>query len=366
MSQPSQSIIKRITTDAAADGAACAERPRRNRSLVAIFVALSLCVPLLSALYVGLHIPQIEREAFANLNAIAQLQADQIELWLHKRAADLEVTMSRKYFIGRVTRLQHDNTPALRAVVARNLSAMRNAYHYKSVTLLDARGAVVLNDGDPPTITDQTRTLLDQAVAVSGVAQSEVSIASDGAPVMFFAAPLLRSGPGEKNTPSGFIMTGVDLRQRVFTYLEQWPTPSPSVETLLVQRNQDEIVYLSAQRQPTPTSLRRNEISAAQSVVVADQPGATAKVDIDYRGVAVFAAYRPIAGTSWYLMSKIDRAELLAPMWRNLLWIGAITLAATLAIMVALFALWRQREHSDQLSLLAEKARADQLLNDFF
>ena len=366
MSLPIPRLVKRITTDAAVDDAACAERPRRNRSLVPIFVALSLCVPLLSALYVGLHIPQIEREAFANLNAIAQLQADQIEYWLHKRAADLEVTMSRKYFIGRVTRLQHSDTPALRAVVAKNLSAMRAAYEYKSVTLLDARGAIVVNEGDQPTITDETRTLLDQAVAVKGVAHSEVSIASDGAPVMFFAAPLFRSSSGEKNALSGFIMTGVDLRQRVFSYLEQWPTPSPSGETLLVQRNHDEIIYLSAQRQPTPSSLRRNEISAAQSQLFAEQPGAAAKVDIDYRGVAVYAAYHPIAGTSWYLMSKIDRAELLAPMWRNLLWIGAIALAATLAMMVALLALWRQREHSDWLSLLAEKTRADQLLSDFF
>ena len=355
--------------EATTDSEAHAEQRRRNRSLRPVFIALSLCVPLLSALYVGLHIPQIEREAFANLNTIARLQGDQIELWLHRRAADLEVTMSRKYFIGRVARLQHDNDPALRAVVTKNLSAMRDAYHYRSATLLDASGAIVASDGDLPNIADETKALLDQALSARGVAHSQASIASDGVPVMYFVAPLFASGPGEKDTLSAFIMSGIDLRQHVFSYLEQWPTPSPSGETLLVQRDGEQIVYLTPLRQPSPTDQRlppgRNKVAAAQSLFAAP-PGATAKVDFDYRGVEVFAAYRPIAGTSWSLMTKIDRSELLAPMWRNLLWIGAIALAATLAMVVVLIAFWRQREHSDQLSLLAEKARADQLLNDFF
>ena len=365
MSRSIRGLIKRILPDAATDGDARVERPQR-RYLLLSFAALALCVPLLSALYVGLHIPQIEREAFANLSAIARLQAEQVEYWLQKRAADLEVTMSRKYFIGRVTRLQHDNNPTLRAVVAKNLTAMRVAYNYKSVTLLDARGAIVVNEGDLPAITDEARRLLDQAVAVGGVAHSQASLASDGTQVMYFAAPLLESGASAKNKPSGFIMTSVDFKQRFFPYLEQWPTPSPSGETLLVQRDGNEAVYLVAPRQPALSGQRialdRSEAPVTHAVL-ADQPGVA--TGIDYRGEAVFAAYRKIAGSSWSLMTKIDRAELLAPMWRNLLWIGAIALAATLAMTIALLALWRQRERFDQISLLAERARADQLLDDF-
>ncbi len=139
-------------------------------------------------------------------------------------------------------------------------------------------------------------------------------------------------------------MTGVDLTQRILPYLEQWPTPSPSGETLLVQRERDEIVYLSALRQPQQSPpnrrqpLSRNELPEVRAVL-ADLPGTTAGVD--YRGISVVTAYRPISGSSWYLITKIDRAELLAPMWRNLLWIGAIALAATLAMVAALLALWR-------------------------
>ena len=363
MNRPNQNIIKRIMSDAAADGEARAERPHR-RYLVLSFAALSLCVLLLAALYLSLRIPQIEREAFANLNAIAQLQADRIENWRQEREADLQLIMNRSHLIERATRLQRDNSPTLRATVAKNLSAMRAAYDYKSVTLLDAQGAVVLNDGDPPGVTSQVRALFDSAA--KGIAHSDVSIASDGAPVIYFAAPLFQPGPNGKTMLTGFIMTGVDLGQRLFPSLQQWPTPSPSGKTLLVQRDRDEVIYLSAPRQQTPAvqriALSRGETPAVRAVL-AEQPGTA--TGVDDRNVTVFAAYRPISGTSWRLVSQIDRAELLAPMWRNLLWIGAIALAAIQATMVALLALWRRRERVEQGSLLAEKARADQLLDDF-
>ena len=341
--------------------------PQRSRYLILSFVALSLCVPLLGALYVGLRTPQIEREALANLAAIARLQADQIEDWLAERHADLEVTMSRIGFIERASRLQQGADPKLHAQLSADLAAMRSAYGLKSVTLFDTRGAVVINDGDSISVIEHA--LFDQAAAIGGVAHSEALIASDGAPTMYFAAPLLQPGREGKPVLSGFVMSGVDFRPHVFPKLEQWPTPSPSGETLLVGRDGDDLVYLSAlrQSQQAPPSRRmplsRSDVPAVRAVL-ADQPGATSGVD--YRGVTVLAAYRQITGTSWHLISKIDRAELLAPMWRNLLWIGAIALAALLAMMVALLVLWRQRAQLEQLALVAEKARADQLLNDFF
>ena len=346
------------------------ERPRhKNRYLVLCFVALSLFVPLLGALYIALRTPQIEHAAFADLNAIARLQAEQIEDWLAERQTDLEVTMSRNCFIDRATGLQQGSDPASREQLARDLATIRTAYRYQSMTVLDPRGGVLVNDGAPLNITDATRTLIDRAATVNGVVHSEVSIASDGAPTIYFAAPLLQTDKGKRPVLAGFVITGIDLRQHVFPKLEQWPTPSPSGETLLVERDHDEIVYLSALRQPqlAPQNLRlplsRSEAPAVRAVL-ANQPGATEGVD--YRGVPVFASYRRITGSSWYLITKIDRAELLAPMRHTLRWLSAIALAAILAMMIALFVLWRQREYSEQLSLLAEKSRADQLLNDFF
>ena len=364
MNRASLGFIKRLLPDAATDGDARGEHPQR-RYLLLSFAALPLCVLLLAILYLCLRIPQIEREAFANLGAIARLQAGQIENWRQEREADLQQVSNRSDLL--VLAQQHAQQSGAQAgspASANELATMRQAYRYRSVTVFDARGAVLLNDGGTPPTTDAVRLLLDRAQTRS--VHSDVAIDADGAPIMYFAAPLFAAGRAPHTAASAFVVISIDLRQHIFAYLQHWPTPSPSGETLLVQRVQDAASYLLAPRQPALNGQRLaldRDTTPAAHAVLADQPGAT--TGLDARGVAVVAAYRPIAGTSWYLVSQIDRAELLAPMWRNLLWIAAITLVAIQATMVALLALWRRRERAEQHSLLAEKSRADQLLDDF-
>ncbi|WP_301102558.1 PAS domain S-box protein [Propionivibrio sp.] len=342
--------------------------PYKNRYLLLGFLALSLCVPLLGTMYVRLRTAQIEQETFANLNAIARLQADQIENWLHERKADLEVIMSISDLPEQVMALQKSGNPRLRQMLSSNFSAIRRANHYTSVTLLDSRGEVVVNSGDPLRITSETKALLAKVAAGARIEHDELSIDKEGTTIISFVAPLFQSEK-EVRVLTGFVVTCADLNQQVFPYLEQWPSLSPSGETLLVQNKDDNITYLSPRRhadnspagQHSP--LARNDIPVVRTML-----GNTTGVvsGIDYRQVQVLAAHRTIAGTSWHLLAKIDRDEVLTPMRRNLLWIGAIVLAAILSIMAALLMLWRQRDHTKYLSLLAEKAEADQLLNNFF
>ncbi len=338
--------------------------------LRAIFVGLLLFVPLLGGLYGSLRIPQIEYETFENLTVIARLNANQIENWLTEREADLKVAMSRTDFQSRAVSLQLSGDPDVREAVAENLSAMRHAYRHRSVALLDTKGEVIVSVGETIPVSGTTASLLAKVTASSGVEHGELST-TNGEPVMFFAAPLFqpeRKGQ-DGRTVIGFVVTAVSLKQSVFPYLAHWPTPSPSGEILLVQRDKDDVVYLSPLRHSKDASQNlRVPISRIELPVVrAVLENASGEISgVDYREVPVLAAYRPVAGSSWHLIAKIDREEVLAPMWRTMFWIGAIALAAVLAIFGALFVLWRQREHTQQLSLLAEQAKADQLLHHFF
>ncbi len=342
-----------------------------NRSLTLIFIALSLTVPLLGGVYVALRIPAIERDTFNNLTAISRLNAEQIENWLQEREASLEVVMSRTGFFERILKFDQNPDPKLREPVAARLRGLRNAYDYKSANLIDAQGEIILSEGDAFHVTDEIKALIAKSASTNWIQRSEISSADDGSPVIHFAAPLrqLEGEAHNKRQLVGFIVIGVELKHYLFPYLQQWPTPSPSGENLLVQRVNDEVVYLGAlrHRKDSPLSLRiplsRTELPAVQAILN-HTVGVTSGVD--YRNVPVLAAYRPIAGTNWRLVAKIDRDEVLAPMWNTVLWIGMIALAAVLAITSALLVLWRQREKAQQFALLAEQAKADQLLHNFF
>jgi PAS domain S-box-containing protein len=77
---------------------------------------------------------------------------------------------------------------------------------------------------------------------------------------------------------------------------------------------------------------------------------------LDYRGIEVIAAYRPISGNDWHIVAKVDRAELLVSVWQTLQWIIGISIIALLAILLTV---WRLLKYADEL-------KTNQLLSEFF
>lgn len=71
-----------------------------NRLL--LFAALILIVPLIGLAITTLYGPKIEREAYANLEAIAKLKTEQIESWLDEREGDGKVLAVSTGFVEHV------------------------------------------------------------------------------------------------------------------------------------------------------------------------------------------------------------------------------------------------------------------------
>lgn len=86
----------------------------------------------------------------------------------------------------------------------------------------------------------------------------------------------------------------------------------------------------------------------------------------DRRGVLVLAASRPVAGTNWFVVTKVDRDEIFAPLKRLTWWISLIALAAVIALSAAILLLWRQQQRAHRLELISQNADRDRLLKLFF
>jgi PAS domain S-box-containing protein len=115
-------------------------------------------------------------------------------------------------------------------------------------------------------------------------------------------------------TVLGLLALRVDPREILYPLLQSWPTPSKSAETLLFRKEGDEIVYLNELRH-----VRNSELKLKRPVASKELPaamalrGITGTIDgIDYRNVHVVAAMNKIPGTSWYMVAKMDRDEILS------------------------------------------------------
>jgi PAS domain S-box-containing protein/putative nucleotidyltransferase with HDIG domain len=114
-----------------------------------------------------------------------------------------------------------------------------------------------------------------------------------------------------------------------------------------------------------PFKISASDARLPAAVAVRDQtPGRMN--GIDYRGVPVLAVWRPIAGTRWHIVAKIDHEEVMQPLRRLAVWIGAVALFAVIVISFVLWLLWRQQRQAQGLELAARTAAAMRRQKDLY
>jgi len=334
-----------------------------------IFLGLALVVPLVGGVFFTLQAPKVEQDAFNNLQAIARLKAQQIEYWLIEREGNAQVLRASAGLAQQINALGQGkaDTKAQQAVLAR-LEVLRKSYGYASVLLLDRRGKVVLGLGPHLKMPPSSLALAALAIDRRQVARGQLYRVDDGEIYLEWALPVLLPGP-----PGERAVAAILLRTRAADYLypliQTWPVASDSGESLLVQHRGNAAIYLNDLRHRADAALVL-EVDLAQPSLPAARAVLThasgTMHGVDYRRTDVLAAYRPIADTDWHIVAKLDRAEVLAPLWHSMYWVSLMALAAVAAIMLALWLLLQQQRRAQQFEVLAEKRKADRLLTTLF
>ncbi|MEO8996592.1 MAG: EAL domain-containing protein [Nitrosospira sp.] len=340
-----------------------------NRLLL-IFFSLAMVAPLVSIGIIKIYEPQIERDAYADLQTIVDLKAEQIELWLSERHGDAEALAMSQALIERVVNLKHDTDGYLQRLIRSRLDAVRRAYSYESVLLMDAEGQPLLALGEVHKLPAVTRKLLPAALRTREIQSSDMFLDERGKARLDIVVPLVHDSISEEAV--AIVVLRADLEQFLVPLVEKWPSHSRSAETLLVRKEGENIIYLNKLRHPGGSGVTAPQ---RRSLVARDDlPGAIAAREgqrgtasgTDYRGEPVVAVYRSIAGSSWKLLAKIDHSEVLAQLWTLVFWVSVVILIAMVTVGVMLLLLWRQQQRAHQLALIVRTAEQDRLLKYFY
>ncbi|WP_020507370.1 PAS domain-containing protein [Lamprocystis purpurea] len=344
-----------IRTGLASDG-------RHGRTLLALALALALLVPaliLVGAAGFSKVVRGHELLVVEQLRAIALLKVSQIEHWLTERRQDAELLSTSPVLLRDLPRWLRDGDTHTRDLILAQLEAMRRIEGFQAVMVMDSAGAVVLGVGGHhqaagPLLDTAARALASGRVEFTDLYRDHV----DGEEHIHldFVAPLVTD-----ELAGVVVVLRLDRDAFLFPFLQDWPLPSASAETLLVRRDGDAVLFLNAPRDRTDTAMRLRLPLGAGSLladrVVSGQvlPGDPVRA-LDYRGVPVLGLALPVAGTAWSLIAKVDLAELAAAEWRDLLWLGsALGLALVLMLVSALLlyqrhALRLARIHQQELA----------------
>lgn len=316
---------------------------------------------------------QHRNAARGQLRTILELKADQIELLLEQRQA-----AARSYSRSRGLRAdmaRHALRPDenIGEGIKNRIEDLRRDLAFDAVLVLDRAGLLVAGSASEallkpsPEIVAQAKRAMASATPISHYLHRDTQLPDE--PVLLdYITPLLAAADGQEVL--GAIVLRENAHDRFFHLIQEWPTASPTAETLLVRRDGDAVLFLNNVRHARNTAFRLHRPLNDADFVAAKAVLATAPLlmdGTDYRGTRVVAASRGIAGTDWFLIAKVDRDEILAPVRHSaLIWLGSILCMSLLAA-IGVWWLWRQQLRLVAANELAEstgRRRAENMLGE--
>ena len=266
---------------------------------------------------------------------------------------------SSEVLLQRINELAHGRpSPQEREQLQRYLEQFATTYGYSGVVVVHHDGRTLMRVGENVQSSSAMEQML-QTMQPGKVQRSSIYRDSFNRPRIEWLVPL---GPTQMDAgrPAAAIIFHVDAEQSIFKLIQTWPTASPSGETLLVGASGEAVQFIN--------TLRHREKTAAELALSINTPNLPAAVAIrtnapgiaaglDYRQVAVFSAFRPVSGTPWHIVAKLDKDEVFAPLHTLVTWIVAVAFSTVFALCAGLYLLWRQHQRVLYLATLAHRAQ---------
>ncbi len=192
-------------------------------------------------------------------------------------------------------------------------------------------------------VTALAPALIEQAMQAPVVLVEDLTLMPDGTAAMGFIAP--------RRTPDGLLAGAVHLRVdatlHLFPVIQSWPVKSETAEAIMIRREGLTVLALSNLRFRPNTALRLRMPLGQR-----DLPAAVAALDrrvefsegVDYRGEPVLWLSRPIAGTTWVLLAKMDQAEAYASLRADTWRVAGGFAVGLLAVGLLIGNYWRSRQ----------------------
>ena len=328
-----------------ADREAGERRSRIVRLVPAIAVVVA--VALLAGATVVRDFRQERAQAAARLESVAELRATQVQAWLDRHMSFAHFLDDSEVLAALYTRWQdHGDADAGQQLLARAIDS-RHADGADSVLIVDASGRALAREHESDRVTaPELQQAVREAIA-AGASTSSTIYSRPGTEIaqrMDIVIPLLKTGKPARAA----IVLRIDPRRSLFPTLANWPVPSQTAESVVWDRIGDRVANISDVRKQPGSLGRINEAIATSALPVAramrgDLPRDVAVQVVDYWGTPVLWVARPVTGTDWWLVAKMDMDEVDAPAWERARETALAALLALLGVALAYRVLAQRR-----------------------
>jgi PAS domain S-box-containing protein len=326
-----------------------------SKSKLLILVVAGLIIVLLLALayfYYDHEVKKVSNERYKELKAISELKISQISEWRKERLGDIKILASRPNFIHLAEKLVVDaGNTLLKKELAAFLAQYAENYAYENLFIVSADSELLYSFD--PEFKELDKSIMEP---VDNIIKFRNNIQAD----LFFCRKdnkihydLLAPVFNKQNKFVAILILRINPDDYLYPLIREWPTTSRSSETFIVRKDGDSVLFLSALKDVKDAAmsfrlpLTRKDVSAVKAVM-----GYKGIFEgKDYLGIRVIADIRPVPGTNWFMIAKIDSAEVFSEVRRS---IGTVLLLVIILLTgvgfgIALYYNKRQRDIYEKL-----------------
>ena len=264
----------------------------------------------------------------ARLEAVAELRAQQVAGWLEERRLQFRLLGRAPFWPEMLRRWQDHGDESARDRLRDRMREYAAANRLLPPLALDANGQPLPVDDDVPReLPAPLREAWSRAERSGGPELSAIYRDQAATPPLRLDVVVPLQGGAVAGRAKWFVVLRLDPEQALFPMLAPLAVPGVEAQTQIVWRVGDALVGPQA-RQPVPISRRR---LLAGAVIRGDAPPGQALWAEDYVGQPVLGVVRSVPGTPWWLVVRLGRDEVYAPLRGELPWILAAALLAGVA-----------------------------------
>jgi diguanylate cyclase (GGDEF)-like protein/PAS domain S-box-containing protein len=318
---------------------------------LAVFTLLTLGLLALSFFYASQFRKFARTGRETELATIADLRAHQVSSWRQERLTVARNLFGSSFFPSRTeSLLKNPGSTEVKREIMEALAHLHRNFpsEFLRTSILLRDGKVLFDDSENPSYrpTSESTRVCNEAWRTKDIVFGDLCRdPASGKITLSFAFPLLV--PGKTGSePIAVMVFDIDPQQSLYPLLQAWPAGSPTSETLLIQREGQDFLYLSEPRHQKNVALNlRLPITRFRRSGAETPIGEEGVIEgKDYRGHAILGFIRSVPDSSWLVEAKTDAAEVNAG-WRR--WFGLLSIiiiGSVLAAGISLSVFWRHQK----------------------
>jgi PAS domain S-box-containing protein len=289
-------------------------------------VFLLLAAGIISSGYIYYHNYRrnFRAETEQRLMSISDLKVHELEYYRRECMADASIFKDNPSFARLVQRFFEQ--PAAAADAQRQLQDWLDKFSHLGdfdlARLLDAQGVnrLAAPGGLKPVTSSVMRAASEVLRTGRTVFLDFYRDDDDDDHLTYLALLVPIDDPADAGRRLGVLVLRIDPITYLYPFIQGWPTPSKSAESLLVSRDGNQTTYLNELRfkahiAPTP---RLPLAGKKHMPTLEDLENEGIMEVLDYRNVPVIATLRAIPDSPWFMVTKVDSAEVYKPVHERL------------------------------------------------